>query len=246
LQKLSRVPYNKKKSHMDRKESSLQEKKTNMEKKKTKGEIKFQITLNEEQKIAKQVILENAVTVIKGMAGSGKTLVAAQCALDMLFKREVERIVIARPMVARTDMGALPGSAEDKLHPWLIPIYANLYLLYNKMSIDRLVEEGVIEILPFQFMRGRTLTDSFVIIDEAQNITHEEMEMVIGRLGKESKMVFCGDNSQIDLKNKKDSGLDFLKTIEGRVAGLKNVVLLQNHRHPIVKEILEVYKEYRD
>lgn len=231
---------------MDRKESSLPEKKINMEKKKTKGEIKFQITLNEEQKIAKQVILENAVTVIKGMAGSGKTLVAAQCALDMLFKREVERIVIARPMVARTDMGALPGSAEDKLHPWLIPIYANLYLLYNKMSIDKLVEEGVIEILPFQFMRGRTLTDSFVIIDEAQNITHEEMEMVIGRLGKESKMVFCGDNSQIDLKNKKDSGLDFLKTIEGRVAGLKNVVLLQNHRHPIVKEILEVYKEYRD
>lgn len=230
---------------MDKKESSVPEKK-NMEKKKPKGEIKFQITLNEEQKVAKQVILENAVTVIKGMAGSGKTLVAAQCALDMLFKREVERIVIARPMVARTDMGALPGSAEDKLHPWLIPIYANLYLLYNKMSIDRLVEEGVIEILPFQFMRGRTLTDSFVIIDEAQNITHEEMEMVIGRLGKESKMVFCGDNSQIDLKNKKDSGLDFLKTIEGRVAGLKNVVLLQNHRHPIVKEILEVYKEYRD
>ena len=95
-------------------------------------------------------------------------------------------------------------------------------------------------------MRGRTLTDSFVIIDEAQNITNEEMEMVIGRLGKESKMVFCGDTSQIDLRNKKDSGLDFLKTIEGKVNGLKNVVLLQNHRHPIVKDILEIYKEYRD
>lgn len=231
---------------MERKDSGHADKKSNQEKRKPKGEVKFQISLNEEQKLAKQIILENAVTVIKGMAGSGKTLVAAQTGLDMLFKREVERIVIARPMVARTDMGALPGSAEDKLHPWLIPIYANLYLLYNKMSIDKLVEEGVIEILPFQFMRGRTLTDSFVIIDEAQNITHEEMEMVIGRLGKESKMVFCGDNSQIDLKNKKDSGLDFLKTIEGRVNGLKNVVLLQNHRHPIVKEILEVYKDYRD
>ena len=231
---------------MEKKEPGYTDKKSNQEKKKPKGEIKFQISLNEEQKLAKQIILENTVTVIKGMAGSGKTLVAAQVGLDLLFKREVERIVIARPMVARTDMGALPGSAEDKLHPWLIPIYANLYILYNKMSIDKLVEEGVIEILPFQFMRGRTLTDSFVIIDEAQNITNEEMEMVIGRLGKESKMVFCGDNSQIDLKNKKDSGLDFLKTIEGRVAGLKNVVLLQNHRHPIVKEILDVYKEYRD
>jgi len=231
---------------MEKKEPGYTDKKSNQEKKKPKGEIKFQISLNEEQKLAKQIILENTVTVIKGMAGSGKTLVAAQVGLDLLFKREVERIVIARPMVARTDMGALPGSAEDKLHPWLIPIYANLYILYNKMSIDKLVEEGVIEILPFQFMRGRTLTDSFVIIDEAQNITNEEMEMVIGRLGKESKMVFCGDNSQIDLKNKKDSGLDFLKTIEGRVTGLKNVVLLQNHRHPIVKEILDVYKEYRD
>ena len=231
---------------MEKKDAGHSEKKGNLDKRKPKGEIKFQLSLNEEQKIAKQIILESTVTVIKGMAGSGKTLVAAQCALDMLFKREVERIVIARPMVARTDMGALPGSAEDKLHPWLIPIYANLYLLYNKISIDKLVEEGVIEILPFQFMRGRTLTDSFVIIDEAQNITHEEMEMVIGRLGKESKMVFCGDNSQIDLRNKKDSGLDFLKTIEGRVNGLRNVVLLQNHRHPIVKEILEVYKEYRD
>jgi phosphate starvation-inducible PhoH-like protein len=222
------------------------EKKANVEKRKPKGDIKFQISLNEEQKAAKQEIINNTVTVIRGMAGSGKTLVAAQCALDMLFKREVERIVIARPMVARTDMGALPGSADEKLHPWLIPIYANLYILYNKMSIDKLVEEGIIEILPFQFMRGRTLTNSFVIIDEAQNITHEEMEMVIGRLGKESKMVLCGDTSQIDLRNKKDSGLDFLKNIEQRVNGLKNVILLQNHRHPIVKDILEVYKEYRD
>lgn len=231
---------------MDKNEASRIEKKNNLEKRKPKGEIKFQISLNDEQKVAKQVMMENTITVIKGMAGSGKTLVAAQCALDMLFKRQVERIVIARPMVARTDMGALPGSAEDKLHPWLVPIYANLYILYNKISIDKLVEEGVIEVLPFQFMRGRTLTDSFVIIDEAQNITNEEMEMVIGRLGKESKMVFCGDTSQIDLRNKKDSGLDFLKTIEGKVNGLKNVVLLQNHRHPIVKDILEIYKEYRD
>lgn len=231
---------------MDKKVPTPEVKKSNLDKRKPKGEIKFQLSLNEEQKAAKQHILENTLTVVKGMAGSGKTLVAAQCALDMLFKREVEKIIIARPMVAKTDMGALPGNEKDKLHPWLIPIYANLYLLYNKQSVDKLVAEDIIEILPFQFMRGRTLTNSFVIVDEAQNITHEEMEMVIGRLGRGSKMVLCGDQAQIDLRNKKDSGLEFLRKIEGRVPGLKNVTLLENHRHPIVKEILEVYKEFRD
>ena len=186
-------------------------------KRKPKGPIKFNIQLNEEQKEAKDEILANDITVLRGQAGSGKTMLACQVALDMLFKRDVEKIVITRPTVSKEEIGFLPGNMKDKLDPWLAPIYANLYMLYNKDKIDRLLEEGIIEILPFAFMRGRTLMETFVIVDEAQNVTHTQMEMVIGRLGIDSKMVICGDVSQIDLKSKKESGFGFLNTVAASV-----------------------------
>lgn len=215
-------------------------------KRKPKGPIKFNIQLNEEQKEAKDEILANDITVLRGQAGSGKTMLACQVALDMLFKRDVEKIVITRPTVSKEEIGFLPGNMKDKLDPWLAPIYANLYMLYNKDKIDRLLEEGIIEILPFAFMRGRTLMETFVIVDEAQNVTHTQMEMVIGRLGMNSKMVICGDVSQIDLKSKKESGFGFLSTIAASVKGFIIVTLKQNHRHKIVPEILEIYKNYTD
>lgn len=215
-------------------------------KRKPKGPIKFNIQLNEEQKEAKDEILANDITVLRGQAGSGKTLVACQVALDMLFKREIEKIVITRPTVAKEEIGFLPGNMKDKLDPWLAPIYANLYILYNREKIDKLLEEGIIEILPFAFMRGRTLMETFVIVDEAQNVTHTQMEMVIGRLGIDSKMVICGDVSQIDLKSKKESGFGFLNTIAASVKGFTIFTLKQNHRHKIVPEILEIYKNYTD
>jgi len=218
----------------------------NNEKRKPKGDIKFQISLNEEQKIAKSEILTNTITVLKGMAGSGKTLLACQVALDMLFKREIEKIIITRPTVSKEEIGFLPGNMKDKLDPWLAPIYANLYILYNKEKIDKLLEENVIEVLPFAFMRGRTATNSFIIVDEAQNVTDTQMEMVIGRLGIGSKMIICGDTSQIDLKSKKDSGLDFLKKVETEVPLFKIITLHKNHRHPIVPQILDVYKRYQE
>lgn len=218
----------------------------NSEKRKPKGEIKFGIVLNEEQKLAKSEILNNDITVLKGMAGSGKTIVACQVALDMLFKREVEKIIITRPTVAKEEIGFLPGNMKDKLDPWLSPIYANLHILYNKEKIDQLLENNVIEILPFAFMRGRTAIDSFIIVDEAQNVTNTQMEMVIGRLGKGSKMVICGDTSQIDLKSKKESGFGFLPTIEAETKGFKIITLLKNHRHPIVPQILDIYKRYQE
>ena len=211
-----------------------------------KGPIKFKIQLNEEQKEAKSLILENPVTVIRGMAGSGKTLLACQIALDLLFSRDVEKIIITRPTVAKEDIGFLPGDMKEKMDPWLAPIYSNLYLLYDKDKIDRLVTENVIEILPFPFMRGRTFLNACVIVDEAQNVTNNQMEMVLGRLGVASKIMICGDISQIDLKVKKDSGLDFLNTVESRVEGVKIISLKKNHRHPIVPEILGIYTEYRD
>lgn len=217
----------------------------NSEKRKPKNPIKFAITLNEEQKAAKAEVLSNTVTLLKGQAGSGKTLLACQIALDMFFNRETEKIIITRPVVAAADdIGYLPGSMREKMDPWLAPIYANLYMLYNKEHIDKMVTNQDIEILPFAFVRGRTFVNSVVIVDEAQNVNHGQTEMIVGRLGLNSKMIFCGDTSQIDLKNKKESGIDFFKTLESRVQGVKVIVLQQNHRHPIVPEILNVYKEY--
>lgn len=216
----------------------------NKSKRKPKGPIKFKISLNQEQKEAKSVIIEKPLSVLRGSAGSGKTLLACQIALDLLFTREIERIVITRPTVANEDIGFLPGDISKKMDPWLSPIYSNLYMLYDKNKIDKLISEGIIEILPFPFMRGRTLVESCVIVDEAQNVTMGQMEMAIGRLGMGSKLIICGDTSQIDLKNKKESGLDFLNTIASRIDDVNVINLKKNHRHGIVPSILEIYKEY--
>jgi phosphate starvation-inducible PhoH-like protein len=215
-------------------------------KRKPKNPIKFQLQLNEEQKQAKALIIDNPVVVLKGMAGSGKTLVAVQAALDMLFCKEVEKIVITRPTVAKEELGFLPGDLKEKMDPWLAPIYHNLYMLYGKDKVDKEIEYGNIEIVPFAFMRGRTFVNSFVIVDEAQNVTHDQMETVLGRLGKGSKMVICGDLAQIDLKTKKDTGFSFLTRVEEQVKGFKVFALQTNHRHEIVSPILKVYQDFRD
>ena len=227
-------------------QQTAKSKTSNYEKRKPKNPIKFKVDLNEEQKAAKALIYENTVVLLKGAAGSGKTLVACQTALDMFFKREIERIVITRPTVAREEIGFLPGDLKEKMDPWLSPIYANLYMLCDKPKIDSMVSEGEIEIAPFAFMRGRTFANSFVIVDECQNITHTQTEMVMGRLGKGGKMVFCGDLSQVDLKSKKDSGISFFTRLEEQIKGVRIVTLKTNHRHEIVEEVLKVYSEFRD
>ena len=215
-------------------------------KRRPKGPIKFNVSLNEEQKKAKALILGSPITVLKGMAGSGKTLVATQVGLDLLFRKEVDKIIITRPTVYKESIGFLPGDIREKMDPWLAPIYHNLYMLYNKDKVDKELEKGTIEIVPFAFMRGRTFVDSFVIVDEAQNVTHSQMETVIGRLGVNSKMVICGDIAQIDLKDKRETGFSFLSRIEEQVEGFVTHSLQQNHRHNIVAPILKVYKTFRD
>jgi phosphate starvation-inducible protein PhoH and related proteins len=215
-------------------------------KRKPKGPIKFKLQLNEEQKVAKATILENPITVLKGMAGSGKTLVAAQVGLDLLFRKEVDKVIITRPTVAKEDIGFLPGDIREKMDPWLAPIYHNLFMLYDQIKIEKEIELGNIEIVPFAFMRGRTFVNSFVIVDEAQNVTHTQMETVLGRLGKGSTMVICGDLAQIDLKNKRETGFSFLTRIEEHVPGFKLIALERNHRHDIVSPILKVYQTFRD
>ena len=217
-----------------------------VEKRRPKRPIKFKVQLNEEQKIAKDLIINNPITVLKGMAGSGKTLLAAQVGLDMLFTKKVDKVIISRPTVAKEDIGFLPGDIKEKMDPWLAPIYHNLNALYNKDKIQKLLDDETIEIVPFAFLRGRTFLNSFVIVDEAQNVTHNQMETVIGRLGKKSKMVVCGDMAQIDLKDKRETGFSFLSRIEESVEGFSIFNLVQNHRHEIVSPILKVYQTFRD
>jgi phosphate starvation-inducible protein PhoH and related proteins len=215
-------------------------------KRKPKNPITFKVQLNDEQKEAKQVILDNPITVLTGAAGSGKTLLACQVALDQLFTREVEKIIITRPLVTQESMGFLPGDIAEKMDPWLQPIYQNFYALYGKEKVDKEMAEGNIQILPMGYIRGITFVNTFVVADEVQNLNHSQMESLLGRLGKDSKMVLCGDVSQIDLRDKKQSGLAFLRRVEEEVKGFKIVTLKKNHRHEIVQPILEVYKIYED
>lgn len=216
-------------------------------KRKPKGPIKFQVTLTEEQKQAKATILNNTVTVLKGSAGSGKSMVAAQVALDMLFRRDIEKIVLTRPAVTSgEDLGFLPGDKDAKLAPYTAAIYDNMYRLYKKEIVDKHLLEGNIEVIPLAFMRGRNLSNCMVVVDEAQNITHRQMELMLGRLCHGSKMILCGDTAQIDLKDKKMSGFDFICKNFTHVHGFSVVTLKTNHRHEIVEDILKIYNDYRD
>ena len=213
------------------------------QKRKPKNPIKFKITLNEEQKEAKAKILENTLTLLAGKAGSGKTLLACQIALDLLFTRQIEKVIITRPTVSKEEIGFLPGDLREKMDPWVQPIYQNMFALYDKEKIEKLIEDGAIEIVPLSFMRGRTFLDSVIIVDEAQNVTHEQMEMIVTRIGLRSKMVICGDDGQVDLKSKRDSGFKFLYAAARRVKNMIGISLLQNHRDSIVDSLIELYEE---
>lgn len=213
------------------------------QKRKPKNPIKFKLTLNEEQKEAKAKILESTLTLLAGKAGSGKTMLACQIALERLFMKEVNKIIITRPTVSKEDIGFLPGDLREKMDPWVQPIYQNMFSLYDKVKIEKLIEEGKIEIVPVSFMRGRTFLDSVIIVDEAQNVTHEQMEMIVTRLGLRSKMIICGDDHQVDLKSKRDSGFKFLYTASRKVKNMCGITLLQNHRDPIVDNLIDLYEE---
>ena len=216
------------------------------EKKVVKNPIKFKIQLNEEQKEAKQLILDNTITLLAGQAGSGKTLLACQIALDGLLRRIYEKIIITRPTVSKEEIGFLPGDLREKMDPWVQPIYQNLFSLYDKVKVEKLIEDGKIEIVPVSFMRGRTFLDSCVIVDEAQNVTHEQMEMIVTRLGLRSKMMVCGDTHQVDLKNKSDSGFKFLYTAAKKVKNMESITLMTNNRDEVVQDLIDYYNEAYD
>ena len=209
--------------------------------------VKFKITLNNEQKKAKELILQNTISVLHGKAGSGKTLLACQIALDGLTKKEYKKIVITRPTVSKEDIGYLPGDLREKMQPWISPIVTNFYLLYDKFKIDQWIGDGTIEIAPVSFMRGLTFLDACIIVDEAQNITDEQMEMIVTRIGLNSRMIICGDVSQIDLRHKGDSGFKFICDCVDKIPGMLGYELKTNHRNDIVDHLVAAYaKKYQE
>src|SRR5213076_2466425 len=183
-----------------------------------------------------------------GPSGTGKTYLAVAMAVDALLTKEVSRIILARPAVeAGERLGFLPGTLQEKVNPYLRPLYDALYDVLDPDRVERYLEKGVIEIAPIAFMRGRTLNDSFVILDEAQNTTSEQMKMFVTRLGFNSKAVITGDVTQIDLPNARRSGLleaaEVLKNVEGLAFAYfddTDVV-----RHHLVQRIIRAYDEHK-
>lgn len=218
--------------------------KTNIEKTPPKGEVKFSITLSEEQKKAKELIISKPYSFLIGFAGSGKTLVAVQIALDLYFKRKVNKIIITRPTVSTEDNGFLPGSEKEKMEPWLVPIRSNMRKVYDKPDIlTKMEEEDSIELVSLSHFRGRTFEDAVCIIDEFQNLTKAQLQMCVGRLGKNSHMIFTGDVQQIDLKIKSDSAIHDIPKVE-KSKFVNKIILTENHRHEALNEILKLLNEY--
>src|SRR5204862_6409712 len=181
-----------------------------------------------------------------GPAGTGKTYLAVAMAISALVNKQVSRIVLARPAVeAGERLGFLPGTLQEKVDPYLRPLYDALYDLLDAEKVDRNLEKNVIEIAPIAFMRGRTLNDSFIILDEAQNTTSEQMKMFVTRMGFNSKCVVTGDITQIDLPNSRRSGLVEAADILRNVNGISFVYFDQSDvvRHHLVQRIINAYEE---
>ncbi|MGH9377578.1 MAG: PhoH family protein [Terriglobia bacterium] len=182
-----------------------------------------------------------------GPAGTGKTYLAVAMAVDALLSKEVSRIVLARPAVeAGERLGFLPGTLQEKVNPYLRPLYDALYDVLDPDRVERYIEKGIIEIAPIAFMRGRTLNDAFVILDEAQNTTSEQMKMFLTRLGFNSKAVVTGDVTQIDLPNGRRSGLVEAIEVVARVEGISMIYFDERDvvRHSLVQRIIRAYEEY--
>ena len=212
----------------------------NINKKSPKGSIKFSLTLSDEQKEAKSQILKYPFSFVIGKAGSGKTLLAVQIALDMFFKRQYNKIIITRPTISTEDNGFLPGSEKEKMEPWLVPIRSNMRKIYNKpVILEKMENEESIELVSLAHFRGRTFDNSVVIIDEFQNLTRAQLAMVLGRLGKDSMMILCGDNQQIDLKDVNYSAIHEVAKIINSDFVYK-VILKDNHRHQALNQVLDL------
>ena len=204
------------------------------------------IPRSKKQKEYVRALRANQIVMSLGPAGTGKTYLAVAVALSMLLEKKVERIILSRPAVeAGERLGFLPGDMKDKIDPYLRPLYDSLYDLLDYDKIQRKIESGSIEIAPLAFMRGRTLKNSFAILDEAQNATETQIKMFLTRIGENSKLVVNGDPSQVDLPNKNHSGLIKSQAI---LKDVKEISVINfDHqdvmRHPLVTKIVEAYQK---
>ena len=193
-----------------------------------------------------QSIKAEDIVLSIGPAGTGKTFLAVAMAVEGLLKRRFKKIVLVRPAVeAGEKLGFLPGDIAEKIHPYLMPLYDALNHMIEENQVRHLIEDGAIEIAPLAYMRGRTLSDSFIILDEAQNATREQMKMFLTRLGFRSKMVVTGDITQIDLLHKSDSGLIQVNKLLKQVEGVKFIYFTEKDvvRHELVKKIIKAYDQ---
>ncbi len=202
------------------------------------------IPRSEKQKQYVRALRDSEIIISAGPAGTGKTFLAVAIGLTMLLEKKIERIILSRPAVeAGERLGFLPGDMKEKVDPYLRPLYDSLYDLFHFEKIQRMIEIGDIEIAPLAFMRGRTLKNSFAILDEAQNATDTQIKMFLTRIGENSKIVVNGDPSQIDLPNKNMSGLIRSKKL---LAHLNEISIVDfDHsdvvRHPLVSKIVKAY-----
>lgn len=194
-----------------------------------------------------QTIRKNFITFGIGPAGTGKTYLAVALAVNALKNRDVERIILTRPAVeAGEKLGFLPGDLQEKVDPYLRPLYDALYDMLGSETVQKFLEKGTIEVAPLAYMRGRTLNDSFIILDEAQNSTPEQMKMILTRFGFGSRMVVTGDVTQIDLPSGKNSGLREAAQILNNVPGIGMIMFDEKDvvRHEIVASIIKAYEKY--
>jgi phosphate starvation-inducible PhoH-like protein len=201
------------------------------------------------QRLYLDVIRESDLVFAIGPAGTGKTYLAVASAVAHLSEKKVERIILCRPAVeAGEKLGFLPGDMAEKVDPYFRPLYDALYHLIDRERANALMERGVIEVAPLAFMRGRTLNGSFVILDEAQNTTSEQMKMFLTRLGTRSKAVVTGDVTQVDLPPERVSGLVEAQSVMAEVSGIRFVYFDEGDvvRHPLVQSIIKAYAAYRN